>query len=227
MAREAGQKNGITFFYRPPGITLATALGYSNIQENKKDKDMFELLQIFDQNDEPVIVDAGNLVMYRLECHGEYRIPGLYHRGVNVFIVNSEHELLVPTRSSNKDMFALMGDVSVSEHVKVGEGYYNAALRGMREEQGAEIDPARLKLFAKMPVVHPEQTEMCEYFMYRAKGDELRASDEISSQAWEYIKSVPGNELAKTTKFRPDHKPALVQFVERYNTDKEMQIFGH
>lgn len=61
---------------------------------------------------------------------------GLRHRGVHVFLVTPQDELLLQQRSRLKDLLPLALDCSVSEHLKTGEGYRDAAVRGLAEELG-------------------------------------------------------------------------------------------
>ncbi len=61
---------------------------------------------------------------------------GLQHRGVHVFLVTPEGRLLVQRRGKHRETFPLALDCSVSEHVKAGESYCQAAERGMQEELG-------------------------------------------------------------------------------------------
>jgi isopentenyldiphosphate isomerase len=61
---------------------------------------------------------------------------GLQHRGVHVLLGTPEGRLLVQQRSKYQDTFPLALDCSVSEHVKAGEGYQQAAERGLQEELG-------------------------------------------------------------------------------------------
>ena len=63
---------------------------------------------------------------------------GLWHRGAHVLLFTSEGELLVQQRSKDRVHSPLALDCSVSEHVKAGEDYYTAAMRGLLEEIGVE-----------------------------------------------------------------------------------------
>jgi len=63
---------------------------------------------------------------------------GLWHRGVHVFLFTPDHKLLVQKRSQNTDTFPGKLDCSVSEHLKVGESYFDGAQRGLSEELGIE-----------------------------------------------------------------------------------------
>jgi isopentenyl-diphosphate delta-isomerase type 1 len=61
---------------------------------------------------------------------------GLQHRGVHVFLFTRDGKMLVQKRSADRAAFPSALDCSVSEHVKAGEGYLDAAMRGMKEEMG-------------------------------------------------------------------------------------------
>jgi isopentenyl-diphosphate delta-isomerase len=63
---------------------------------------------------------------------------GLQHRGVHVFLFTPDGKMLVQKRSADRAASPSMLDCSVSEHVKAGESYLEAAIRGMKEEMGVE-----------------------------------------------------------------------------------------
>ena len=69
---------------------------------------------------------------------------GLQHRGVHVFLFTRDGKMLVQKRSADRAASPSALDCSVSEHVKAGESYLDAAVRGMKEEMGVtgiEISP--------------------------------------------------------------------------------------
>jgi isopentenyldiphosphate isomerase len=61
---------------------------------------------------------------------------GLRHRGVHVLLFNPDGELLIQKRSQDRSTSPSAWDCSVSEHVRSGETYLEAAVRGLREELG-------------------------------------------------------------------------------------------
>ncbi len=61
---------------------------------------------------------------------------GLQHRGVHVFLFADDGKLLIQERSKDRRQYPSAWDCSVSEHVKAGESYYDAAIRGIQEEMG-------------------------------------------------------------------------------------------
>lgn len=81
------------------------------------------------------IVDENNIVIGQ-EWRSIVHQRGLWHRGVHVFLFTRDGKLLVQQRSETRDTFPFALDCSVSEHVKAGENYFDAAVRGLREELG-------------------------------------------------------------------------------------------
>jgi isopentenyldiphosphate isomerase len=63
---------------------------------------------------------------------------GLWHRGVHVFLFTADGKMLIQKRSADRTTAPSLLDCSISEHVKAGEGYLEAAIRGMQEEMGVE-----------------------------------------------------------------------------------------
>ena len=87
-----------------------------------------ELLDVVNDNDE-VTGQAMRSVVHQ---------QGLQHRGVHVFLFNERGEMLIQKRSADRANSPSMWDCSVSEHVKAGESYLDAAMRGLKEEMGME-----------------------------------------------------------------------------------------
>ena len=95
---------------------------------------MDELLDIV--NDEDIVTGQ--------EMRSTIHQLGLQHRGAHVFLFTKDGKMLVQKRSADRAASPSMLDCSVSEHVKVGESYLDAAMRGMKEELGVtgiEIHP--------------------------------------------------------------------------------------
>lgn len=95
---------------------------------------MDELLDIV--NDEDIVTGQ--------EMRSTAHQLGLQHRGVHVFLFTYDGKMLVQKRSAGRAASPSMLDCSVSEHVKAGESYLDAAIRGMKEEMGVngiEVKP--------------------------------------------------------------------------------------
>ena len=82
------------------------------------------------------VVNENNRVIGR-ESRSVIHRTGLWHRGVHIFLFTPERKLLVQQRSLRQLSPNLL-DCSVSEHLKAGESYPDAARRGLREELGIE-----------------------------------------------------------------------------------------
>ncbi len=89
---------------------------------------MEEYLDVINQTD----------VVLRQETRTAVHAQGLWHRGVHVFLFTPDGRLLIQKRSAARSAYASLWDGSVSEHVRAGEGYVEAAQRGLKEELGVE-----------------------------------------------------------------------------------------
>lgn len=87
-----------------------------------------ELLDIVNDHDE-VTGQAMRSVVHQ---------QGHQHRGVHVFLFNEQNEMLIQKRSADRVNSPSLLDCSVSEHVQAGESYFEAAMRGLKEEMGVE-----------------------------------------------------------------------------------------
>ena len=98
---------------------------------------MDELLDIV--NDEDIVTTQ--------EMRSTVHQLGLQHRGVHIFLFTQNGKMLVQKRSADRAASPSMLDCSVSEHVKAGESYLDAAMRGMKEEMG--LDGIEIKPLVK------------------------------------------------------------------------------
>jgi isopentenyl-diphosphate delta-isomerase type 1 len=98
-----------------------------------------ELLDVVSHNDTVIGRQLRSVVHER----------GLTHRGVHVFLFTPDGRLLVQQRSRHRDTAPLALDCSVSEHVKAGEDFIQAAQRGLNEELGiAQLTLSRVVYFS-------------------------------------------------------------------------------
>lgn len=87
-----------------------------------------ELFDLIDENDRVIGRETRTVVHRR----------GLWHRGAHILLFDRDGRLFVQQRSGKKSQSPLTLDCSVSEHVKAGEEYHDAAIRGLSEELGVE-----------------------------------------------------------------------------------------
>ena len=90
---------------------------------------MAEIFDIIDEHDN-VIGQAS-----REEAHKK----GMLHRIVDIFVFNSQGELLLQKRSEKKDTNPGLWTFSAGDHVESGETYLEAANKELEEELGIKI----------------------------------------------------------------------------------------
>lgn len=83
------------------------------------------------------VIDENDIVLGQ-ELRSVVHEHGLWHRGVHALLFTGEDKLLVQQRSKDRVHAPLALDCSVSEHVKAGEDYHQAAIRGLNEELGID-----------------------------------------------------------------------------------------
>jgi isopentenyl-diphosphate Delta-isomerase len=122
-----------------------------------------ELLDIVDDNDRVIGQELRTVVH-------QY---GLQHRGIHIFLVTREGKLLVQQRGRQRDTSPLALDCSVSEHVKAGEAYRKAALRGLAEEMGIQAVHIHALIKFKMDY-GPNDKEICLLYEGRVNPSRVR-----------------------------------------------------
>lgn len=93
-----------------------------------------ELFDVIDENDQVIGQEMRSVVHQR----------GLWHRGVHILLFTRDGRMLVQQRSKDRPHAPSTLDCSVSEHLKAGEDYPDAAVRGLAEELGVagiELQP--------------------------------------------------------------------------------------
>ena len=121
-----------------------------------------ELIDIYDD-----LGQKSGITVEKYEAHKK----ALVHKGVCVWIINSNNELLLQTRS-DKAGFPNMIDISFSGHIKSGETSLEAAVREGQEELGIHLEIDKLQyLFSCREYGGIEgyfENEIDDVFLYRA-----------------------------------------------------------
>ena len=126
------------------------------------------------------IVDDADLVIGQ-ELRRVVHELGLQHRGVHIFLVTPDGKLLVQQRGRQRGTCPLALDCSVSEHVKAGEGYREAALRGLTEELG--LRDANIHPLIKFKMDYgPNDREICQ--LYEGRADPARVRFDPVEVEW-------------------------------------------
>ena len=82
------------------------------------------------------LVDRDNQVVGQAQRH-QVRSQNLLHRGIAVWVENSQGQVYVHQRTASKDLFPSLFDMFVGGVVGAGESYEVAAAREAAEELGA------------------------------------------------------------------------------------------
>ncbi len=100
-----------------------------------------EYFDLYDKNGKQL-----NKTKLRTEVHRD----GDWHASVDIWILNTQGELLLQRRSKQKESFPNLWEVSCSGHISAGEDSRSSALRELQEELGLDIRERELKLLFKV-----------------------------------------------------------------------------
>jgi len=148
---------------------------------------MFEYLDVVDENNEIIGKEP------REKIHN----GGLWHRGVHVLVFNSKGRLILQTRSAAKDKFPNHYDCSVSEHVKEGETYEAAAIRGLKEE--LKITDMQLKTLLRFKMNYGPNDNMISE-LYECRYDSQTQIDKRETQSLGIFSLDEVDEMLKKNK---------------------------
>lgn len=107
---------------------------------------MEELVDIFDINECPT-----GVITTKLSAHQK----GLWHASAHIWIYNSKGEVLLQKRSTTKDTFPGMWDISVAGHIDAGETPLKGALREVSEEIGVKLREKDLLYYTTIHMEYP------------------------------------------------------------------------
>ena len=123
------------------------------------------------------VVDADDNVIGQA-TRSEVHAQNLLHRAANIFVFNTNGQLLLQKRSATKDQFPLCYTSSASGHLDAGETYEQAAIRELEEELGLKCP---LEYLCKLPA--SAETAYEHSVLFRTVTDEQITfnSEEIES----------------------------------------------
>jgi len=153
-----------------------------------------EILDLVDENDR-VVGQASREEIYR-QSLSNYRV-------VNVLIFNLQGRMWLPRRTRHKSIFPNCFDFSCGEHVVSGEGYQEAALRGLREELNLNLTENDLMLLDKLFPKNGVSSFMQIYKVFVEKAPRYNKKD-FSSASFISIKKLGKMISAKPEDFKDD-----------------------
>jgi 8-oxo-dGTP diphosphatase len=92
------------------------------------------------------VVDENGVPSGRAKPRSSIHRDGDWHRTVHVWLANGRGEVLFQKRSSAKESFPGVWDVSAAGHIESGETSAAAAIKELREELGIDVRPGDLRL---------------------------------------------------------------------------------
>jgi isopentenyldiphosphate isomerase len=122
-----------------------------------------------------------------------------YIRAADLFILNSEGNIYVPTRTADKTIAPNGFDFSVGGHVGSGESYLSTIIREASEELNLLLEPEYLMLIDK--TVQEEIKYIRYLYLYRSDDTPIYNPEDFVSAEWmspaELIKQIDNGHLAK------------------------------
>ena len=171
-----------------------------------------EYFDIYDKDGNPTGEKASRNVAHKL---------GLWHRSVNVWLLDGANRLLIQKRAPQKDTFPNRWDASCAGHVDAGEDPGQTAIRELEEELGLIAKPGDLEyLFTVKNSQHvPERYTDNEHslvYLWRVDSTNLTFSlqaEEVSEVTWTSISSLELDLAENPEKYspRPSEYPILFQ----------------
>ncbi len=146
----------------------------------------------------------------REECHTK----GLWHRAVDIIIVNSKHEILLQKRSMTKDLYKGYWATSSAGHVTYEDTYEETTQRELKEEVGVSTKLERLFDFKKYT---GKDNEIVHVFIGKHDGPFKPDRKEVEFVKFFTFDKI--NEMLKKEKFTP----STIEIFKRINNDETLR----
>ncbi len=92
------------------------------------------------------VLDERGKFTGKITTREEVHKKGYWHKGIQVFIINSNRELLIQKRSANKKKHPNLWDISCAGHLSAGDTSVSGAIREMEEELGIRVSAKEIIL---------------------------------------------------------------------------------
>lgn len=90
------------------------------------------------------VVDAQGNPTGQTKARSAVHRDGDWHRAINVWVINPDHEILFQRRAADKDSYPGLLDVSCGGHIVAGEDSITTAIRELKEELNLDATPSEL-----------------------------------------------------------------------------------
>jgi len=100
------------------------------------------------------ILNENGIMTGEVKLKKEAHEKGLWHKAVHIFIINKVGKLLIQKRSSNKDFYPDVWDVSAAGHISAGENSLISGIRETEEEIGLNITEEEMRFIFSIREQH-------------------------------------------------------------------------
>lgn len=129
-----------------------------------------------------------------------------YIRAADAFLINSDGKLWIPRRREHKRIVPNGLDFSMGEHVKAGETYMEACIRGFNEELNLHVKESELVTVTKFAPEPGLPAYFQTLFLYQSNRTPRYNLEDFSEYYWltptELIRIIKNGELAKSNLIR-------------------------
>jgi len=134
-------------------------------------------------------------IFLRSEVHKK----GLWHKAVDVWIINDNKEILIQLRSKNKENSPNMWDISAAGHASSGDSDIVAAMRETKEELGLVLKEVDIEEIGTIHFSQKRENYINNEInkIYIVKTDKKISDMEIQEEEVSDIKFIPFFELRK------------------------------
>ena len=81
----------------------------------------------------------------KTKLRSEVHRDGDWHKGVHIWVINNDNEILLQRRCATKDSNPNMLDISSAGHLQAGDNSQEAAIRELKEELNLDVKPEELQ----------------------------------------------------------------------------------
>ncbi len=91
------------------------------------------------------VLDENGNKTGKIKLRNEVHRDGDWHRGVHIWIINNNGDILLQRRCANKDCHPNMLDISSAGHLTAGDDSLTGAIRELKEELNLDVKEEELK----------------------------------------------------------------------------------
>ena len=135
-----------------------------------------------------------------------------YFRASDLFIINNDGKLWIPTRTATKKIAPNAYDFSAAGHVSAGEDYLETIIRETKEEINLNITESELEFIAKF--VSPELHYIDSIFLLRSDKTPTHNPSDFASAEWLTPQALLAN-IANGHKTKSS-LPIFVNILQQY-----------